>query len=47
MEKYDFDDRKQFTEDILKMLERGSLNDVKIILREAFIKKKRKKVNIC
>ena len=37
MEKYDFDDRKQFTEDILKMLERGSLNDVKIKLSDGEI----------
>ena len=37
MEKYDFDDRKQFTEDILKMLDRGSLNDVKIKLSDGEI----------
>ena len=30
MEKYEFDDKKQFAEDILKMLERESPNDVKI-----------------
>ena len=30
MENYEFDDRKQFAKDILKMLERGSPNDVKI-----------------
>ena len=38
MEKdYDFDERNQFTEDILKMLERGSPNDVQIKLSDGDI----------
>ena len=38
MEKYNIEeDRKQLAEDILKMLERGSLNDVKIKLSDGEI----------
>ena len=37
MEKYNFEDRKRFDEDILRMLERGSLNDVKIELSDGEI----------
>ena len=37
MEEHSFVDRNQFTEDILKMLERGSTNDIKIKLRDGEI----------
>ena len=37
MNRYNFDDRDQFAEDILKMLESGSPNDVKIILSDGNI----------
>ena len=37
MEKYNFEDRKWFDEEILKMLERGSSNDVKIKLNDGEI----------
>ena len=37
MEEYDHDDRDQFAKDILKMLERGSPNDVKIKLSDGEI----------
>ena len=37
MEEHSFVDRNQFTEDILKMLERGSTNDVEIKLRDGEI----------
>ena len=36
-EEYDFDDRNKLAEDILKMLERGSPNDVKIKLSDGEI----------
>ena len=37
MERYEFDDKDQFAEDILKMLERGSPNDVKIKCEDGHI----------
>lgn len=37
MEQYNFEDRKQFEDDILKLLERGSSNDVKIKLSDGEI----------
>ena len=37
MDQYNFEDRKQFDEDILKLLERGSSNDVKIKLSDGEI----------
>ena len=37
MEKYNFEDREQLVEDLLQILEQGSLNDVKIKLSDGDI----------
>ena len=46
MEKYSFDDREQFVEEILLILENGSSNDIKIQLREAFKKIPKKNLTL-
>lgn len=37
MEEYSFDDREEFVEDVLGMLEKGSSNDIKIVLKDGEI----------
>ena len=36
MEEYNWDDREEFVEDMIGMLEQGSSNDVKIVLKAMF-----------
>ena len=37
MEEYNWDDREEFVEDMIGMLEQGSSNDVKIVLKDGEI----------